>query len=289
MPTGPGSQRLKRVLFHLGAPLFIGALLGTNQTGIAVDLPWELGVLFWIVLTLGVWTLAELGTTGLAKLLRPWRPPALLLLVLGLFLATLPARPLIYAYAELFGPWLLHGRTVRHMAPLSFNIESILMYLRLWSGVYIVWIGTNYFFDRFLGLPRLRYDLEPLAPASAVPPAGGSAPAGAAAASSPGTGFLDRLPAHLGKDLVALKAEDHYVLTCTLAGKALILYRMGDAIDELQQLRGLRVHRSYWINLDALARVESTGRGHVAVMKNGLRVPVSAGYRDALRARGLLP
>ena len=64
--------------------------------------------------------------------------------------------------------------------------------------------------------------------------------------------FLDRLPHGIGRDLVYLRMADHYVEAFTTEGSDLVLMRFADAIAELEEADGMRVHRSYWV-----------ARGHV--------------------------
>ena len=57
------------------------------------------------------------------------------------------------------------------------------------------------------------------------------------------TDFLSRLPGRLGRELVALQMEDHYVRAHTSRGSALVLIPLHQAIRELDGIPGLRVHR----------------------------------------------
>ena len=99
--------------------------------------------------------------------------------------------------------------------------------------------------------------------------------------------FLARIPAKLGRDLLALEMEDHYVRVHTAEGSDLILMRMRDAVTELAGLEGLQVHRSYWVAAAAVAGVERKPDGKMTLLlSNGLRVPVSRSYAADVRAAG---
>ncbi|AVR99170.1 DNA-binding response regulator [Pseudoduganella armeniaca] len=82
-----------------------------------------------------------------------------------------------------------------------------------------------------------------------------------------------------------VRAQDDYV-EIRAGGKA---YLKNQALSELEgQLDGrsfLRVHRSWLVNIEAVARIEQATRdSHVAVLRDGSRIPVSrAGYQK-LRA-----
>lgn len=98
--------------------------------------------------------------------------------------------------------------------------------------------------------------------------------------------FLERVPARLGRDLIALEAEDHYLRVHTALGSELILARLSDAIAQLDGYDGLQVHRSWWVSADAVdGLIVQNGRRGLR-LTNGLTAPVSRTYRDAVRARG---
>jgi DNA-binding LytR/AlgR family response regulator len=98
--------------------------------------------------------------------------------------------------------------------------------------------------------------------------------------------FLERVPSRLGRELIALEAEDHYLRVHTALGSELILARLSDAVAQLEGFDGLQVHRSWWVAADAVAGlVVQNGRLGLQ-LRNGLIAPVSRTYRGAVRARG---
>ncbi len=114
------------------------------------------------------------------------------------------------------------------------------------------------------------------------------APAAVPAAS---TGLFSRLPPELGRDIIALQAQDHYVSVSTTKGSHLVLMRMSDAAEDLAGLAGMQVHRSWWVNLRHVSGYEKTGAGGMRlVLRNGDRAPVPrsrvAEVKQALAAQG---
>ena len=104
----------------------------------------------------------------------------------------------------------------------------------------------------------------------------------------PGAPFLDRLPARLGRRLLHLHMQDHYVEAHTEEGSDLLLLRFRDALREVEGLDGAQVHRSHWVARAAVAGVERRS-GRIALrLVNGSRVPVSRSFAPALRDRGWL-
>jgi hypothetical protein len=86
--------------------------------------------------------------------------------------------------------------------------------------------------------------------------------------------------------LVAVEAEDHYLRVHTDAGDELITARFADALAELTQAHGFRVHRSWWVAADAIEKVRWRRGGGEASLRGGLAVPVSRTYASALKDAG---
>jgi DNA-binding LytR/AlgR family response regulator len=99
--------------------------------------------------------------------------------------------------------------------------------------------------------------------------------------------FLDRVPEKLkGGILYAVQAEDHYLRLHTSKGSDLILFRLADAIGELDGIEGAQTHRSWWVAKDAIGEVK---RDHGRVflrLQDGTQVPVSRPNAKALRESG---
>ena len=102
------------------------------------------------------------------------------------------------------------------------------------------------------------------------------------------TDFLSRLPAGLGRELVALQMEDHYVRAHTSRGSALVLIPLHQAIREMDGIPGLRVHRSWWVARDAVTGCVRDGRNVRLRLLNDMEAPVARASVAAVRAVGLL-
>jgi len=109
-------------------------------------------------------------------------------------------------------------------------------------------------------------------------------------AESPGSAMFALLPKSIGSDVVLLKSELHYLEVVTTTGRALILYRLRDAVAELTQgsdpagYLGLQCHRSYWVATRHIVRLRKQGReGHLE-MSTGRSVPVSRRHLSAVQA-----
>ncbi|WP_213980387.1 LytTR family DNA-binding domain-containing protein [Sphingomonas sp. dw_22] len=100
--------------------------------------------------------------------------------------------------------------------------------------------------------------------------------------------LLAQLPPRLGRDLLYLGNEDHYVRAYTSEGDALLLMRLRDAVEDLAGLDGARVHRSWWVARHAVAEVLRRDRAVVLRLVDGRQVPVARAMVPELRARGWL-
>ncbi|MFN9215657.1 MAG: LytTR family DNA-binding domain-containing protein [Gemmatimonadota bacterium] len=157
-------------------------------------------------------------------------------------------------------------------------------------------------------LPRLHWLVPPLlqrsAPAVAFPRASdiGAEAAGTAATvpavegSGPtpiGTamsvtllrsGWRERLPREIGRDVIAVASELQYLRVWTPRGCALILGALADVEAEDAGV-GLRVHRSWWVAARHVVSVRRTSSGATCMMSDGRRVPVSRRRRAEVLAR----
>lgn len=101
-----------------------------------------------------------------------------------------------------------------------------------------------------------------------------------------GARLLERLPVRLGREVIALGMEDHYVRVFTRRGDTLVLMRMADAVADLAAVDGAQVHRSWWVARAAVAAAERRGRGGVLKLDTGLEVPVARRRLAELKALG---
>lgn len=95
--------------------------------------------------------------------------------------------------------------------------------------------------------------------------------------------FYDLLPKEVHGEIVFLKSELHYLEVVTTKGKALILYTLKNAIQELHQYDGVQPHRSYWVNQQFIRTIEKLGREGRIQTCNGDFIPVSRSNMKKLR------
>ncbi|WP_298162794.1 LytTR family DNA-binding domain-containing protein [Brevundimonas sp.] len=98
--------------------------------------------------------------------------------------------------------------------------------------------------------------------------------------------ILDRLPSRLGRDLLCLQMEDHYVRLHTPRGSVLVLTPLRTAITQVGGIDGMQVHRSWWVAREAVQGVVQDGRNLRLKLVSGLEAPVARSKVAELRAAG---
>jgi len=114
-----------------------------------------------------------------------------------------------------------------------------------------------------------------------------------AAAARPPSQYLDRIPVRDGTRVFIIpvskldyaEAQDDYVALASEGKKHLKQQTISSLETALDPSRFLRIHRSYIVNLERVARVEPYSKdSHVAVLANGTQLPVSKTGYTRLRA-----
>ncbi len=113
-------------------------------------------------------------------------------------------------------------------------------------------------------------------------------PAELAAAARPPSQYLGRIPVRDGTRVFIIpvlkldyaEAQDDYVALASEGKKHLKQQTISSLEAALDPSHFLRIHRSYIVNLERVARIEPYGKNsYVAVLRNGTQLPVSrAGY-----------
>jgi hypothetical protein len=96
--------------------------------------------------------------------------------------------------------------------------------------------------------------------------------------------FFARVPDRLGRDLLALEAQDHYLLVHTRRGSALIYMRLSEAIQMLPTQLGIQAHRRWWVAHNEVAGLRREGHQTLIELTGGLTVPVGRTYLAAVRS-----
>ncbi|MGE0581526.1 MAG: LytTR family DNA-binding domain-containing protein [Steroidobacteraceae bacterium] len=252
-------------LFYLAAPLLVSVLLGWNRMLVGTHMSRAGSTLFWTGLVGIVWIAAIVGTRLVGALVHRLHWPTWLRAFTGALVGILLFYWPIARYRH-FGLGLLPDEFMQLAPPLPWPTFEYLprLFANTLPGV-LYWVVAYAVFEKWLGN---RESLPTELPAMA----------GAGAEAT----LRARLPAHLDAEIIALKAEDHYVRVYTEKGDTLVHYRFRDAVQDLRGVDGLQVHRSYWVR-----RASITGRftkAHNQILRVGdnLSIPISRSFQRAL-------
>lgn len=201
-------------------------------------------------------------------LVRSWAP-GYIVVALGayLFVAASTSTAVTYGIDSIF---------YSELAAYGFATAYTFMILSvgLCSAV-VHWLVSQRVRNEHAGRPAT--EPEPAEPSDAA----ATVPAGVPA--EPSSKFLDRLPREVGRDIIWLKMNDHYVDVVTTGGQCAVLMRFADSIAELGDIGG-RVHRSHWVAWSHVEGWERRNQRRLLRLTGGHMVPVSRTYFVDVRA-----
>jgi hypothetical protein len=263
------------VAFYLLIPLVLGGYGAINNWRLIESIGFLWAVAFYLSHAFPPWFSTCLLTSLAMHLLQPWRPRPIIIMLTGHSMSCLITLPYISWLISIFAAhWPDSGMEVQ-----STNLLAV-DYWGYWLRAGAVWLGTNLVFDRFLELPRYRYGT--VNPGETREPATGDPALFTAGTGRPA--FLDRVPAGVAlADVVAVKAEQHYIKIVSTTRNYLVLHRFSDALCELPANEGLQIHRSWWVRRNAIRRVRQSSRKMVVILLTGISSPVSGPYQAVVR------
>jgi hypothetical protein len=243
--------------------------------------PLEMRVAYWVIDTMiGLFILSVIVRGSVLLAIR-FEIPMWFAVPVGAAVGAAPLSLVIALFSTRFWPGGHSGQA----SPLHWYGQTLALSEPCAAIFYYLIAGRNW----TTGAPRDGRAVDCSAPPGLpTRPPGSLPPSPPAATTTVGARFLDRLPPHLGRDLLCLQMEDHYVRAHTTRGSDLILTPLKDAILELGDIDGLRVHRSFWVSRRAVAGSVANGRNLFLRLTNNIEVPVSRASVAKLRESGWL-
>lgn len=289
------SERLRRLgvsgalVAHVWMPLFFGVVFGWLRVSRTHDWEFLPALTYWILAVQLCWLVQGGATWVVQRMLAPWRPRLLWLLLMGSAVGTPLVDVVMRMLVESYHLWVIPPELHEPLPPMS--LETLVSGHVI--GVFI-WVVSNLAIVHVLGFARFGFAAGPapvVAPkgtaAVGQSAAGQSAAAPAEVAGDAMPAFVARLNRPVGR-LVMLKAEQHYLRVVGELGEDLIHYRISDAVGELEgMVPGLRVHRSFWVARHAVSHSERGARGLALRLRTGELVPVSRNCREMVHAAGI--
>ncbi len=193
------------------------------------------------------------------------------------FLGTIiPAAMLFQELGDLYAGWYpVFAANRADKALPSWTLEYISHFARYSLPALPLFILGIYGYRSLMGVSWLAYDAPEDEAPPPVEPVDAARPAPLAA-------LIDgsRLPADA--EILAIKAEQHYIRIWSDQGKDLVRFRFKDVPAVLADTSGDQVHRSWWANLGRVETVSKAGRSIELCLPGDIHVPVSLAYRNTV-------
>lgn len=274
--------RLEWIVFYVGIPLIQAVLNGSKGTTYAPDVGPGVLIPFWYVCGQTFWGLCGVFSLASARLFE--RIPLLLCALAGGLVSIVLSYFYIGLVIGMSGEVV--GALASLVAPGTFILKdglfSYVFGANAFGGV-ATWVAASALRSRIrhgvwdARLQRVRED----AGSSVETRSNQSTPLQPPA-------FMNKLNPTLQGDIIAIEAQEHYIKVYTPNGSGLVLYRFRDALADLADWPGFRVHRSFWVSKSAVEKVDGRGRGYTLTLENELKVPVSQSYRGVIESAGLI-
>jgi hypothetical protein len=263
--------------FFVGLPVGIGILFSLVGTRLTMNMPYLPALLYLILHMFIAWWAVSVGCALIKFCFRSWKPPTFAVVIIGYMIATIPAAFLFQAfgdfYAEIY-PVFAENRADENLP--SWNLDYLLHFIRYSiPALPLFWVAVSGYWY-ITGVNWFGYPTDSTADDSEVEEQDESGVTRATAALIEGSKLAD------DAELLAIKAEQHYIHIWSDQGTDLVRYRFKDIPETLQSCNGAQVHRSWWVNLDKVRSFEQKGRKLELNLGDKLTVPVSLSYKNAV-------
>lgn len=257
MRQTPSDLSLRKLVVELFVTVAIGVALALLRPFGSTGVPFATGLIYWLSMTLGGYLLFRPIMFGATRIADRLEFPLPIVFAAATLVASVPLTILVHFASK----WAFGSAA-----------ENFSQAVALYGNVLVIAAGVTSIFW-LLGRPHAAQIV-----ATVVSDRPHSSPEHPR--------FIDRLPPHLGIELIALEMEDHYVRAHTANGSVLILLRMRDAVAELATIPGAQVHRSWWVARAAAVGAEQQGRNLRLRLTNGLIVPIARNSVASLATAG---
>lgn len=269
-----------RLLFYLGLPVLLALFNGVQGTVWAPDLSAFKCILMYLACSVPTYGFAAVTAHSVLQLNTVIRFKPVFALIVSAVVTIPFSYFVVVVFIRLFGAFYPSLQPLLHESGFGIG-DGLVNYITGSSGILIgpIWIGAQYLYERvsgdvlfFEGLLKggqLEQDNQTNFEEQAIHL--GASP------------FLNKIKPSLGRNILALEAQEHYVKVYTDRGDGLVLYRMGDAVQELSQVQlGMRVHRSFWVAEGAISNIVPCAKSYKIKLSNGFDVPVSKPYKKVI-------
>jgi hypothetical protein len=273
---------LDYLVFFIGIPVGIAFIFSLVGVRLITGMPYLDGLGYMILHMLTAWWSVSLGAWVIKFAFRSWQPPTIAICVIGYFLALIPAAFAFQSLGEFYGSLYESFAANRADAALpSWELSYLVHFIRYSIPALPMFLAGVYSYRYITGVDWFGYPQDRLS--AAVSHMDTVAPRTARQRATARLLGASKLPDDA--ELLAIKAEQHYIQVWSDRGTDLIRYRFKDLANTLADCNGGQVHRSWWVNFDRVQSCQSAGRKTELTLRDGLKVPVSLAYKNTVIER----
>ena len=269
------------LIFFVGIPAvfaFVFSLTGIRLTN---SLPWLVALVYMLVHMFTAWWSISIGAATVHYLFRNWKPPMPSVCLMGYFLVLIPTAYLYQKLGDAVGAMypVFEQNRAEAVRP-SWDIEYMGHFIRYSLPSLPLFLGAAYshrWASRVNWFGYERADAQPLTDDDIDLPPPEPEP--------PRAGLIEGSNLPDTAEIIAIKAEQHYIRIWSDAGTDLVRYRFMDLADALGDSNATQVHRSWWVNLGQVRGSRTAGRNIELDLGEDLKVPVSLSYKKAVLER----
>jgi len=268
--------------FFFGIPLALAFLFSLVGIRLIQGMSYIDGLGYMVLHMLLAWWLTSAGAWTVRFLCRSWQPPVIALCIMGFIASMIPAAVLFQKLGDLYASWypVFAANRADVVVP-SWTLEYLAHFARYSIPALPLFMAGVYGYRALTGVDWLGY----AAATDETGQAENAAVDGQTARQVARAGLISGSKLAQNAEIIAIKAEQHYIHIWSDQGKDMVRYRFKDVPFSLHGCNGEQVHRSWWVNFDQVRDVRKAGRSLELEMTDGSVVPVSLAHRNiVLRA-----
>ena len=269
------------LIFFVGIPVALAFIFSLVGIRLIAGMPYLDGLLYMNLHMFIAWWSVSVGAWLIKFMFRSWRPPVVAICCLGFIIILIPTVFPFQALGELYAsvyPSFAAARADEELP--SWSLDYILHFVRYSIPALPLSLAGVYIYRLVTGVDWYGY------PAGASARSRNSYTEAGPAAASPHLRATASLIANTqladDAELLAIKAEQHYIQIWSDRGNDMVRYRFKDIPAELAACNGAQVHRSWWVNLDHVQSYRQSGRVLELVINEDLIIPVSLSHRNSV-------
>jgi hypothetical protein len=268
------------LLFFLGIPVALGFVFSLVGTKLTNGMPYLDSLLYLNIHLLTAWLPVCIGAYIIKFSFRSWRPPVIAVCLIGLLIALIPTAFLFQKLGNLFASlYPVYAINRADGVYPSWELDYLLHFIRYSMPILPTFLAGVYSYRAVTGVDWFGYkSSSPHISKSDTPrPQPVEKKTGRATA-----GLITGTQLPKDAELLAIKAEQHYIQIWSDQGTDMVRFRFRDLRKTLRDCNGAQVHRSWWVNLDQVGSCKQVGRKIELVVNDELTVPVSLSYKNAV-------